>query len=207
MIRAGFSSAAVFFLVSCSGASSEKNVDASTHDESKVTPTLSSPVSETKASTLVKSDIPSTVFKEDYASVNSAGGMVIKLSVDELNSEGVIGAQKEDSLYVIYDPTCDTCAAPESLVEGHELELARVPVAFYAQNGLSEVGDYICQEYELEIGSKDCGLKSKGVVENTRYFMVQGIVDLPAVMMPNGWVVEAVNSAETVGTFLKERVQ
>jgi len=149
-------------------------------------------------------DIESVVYQDTFETVSEAGEMVIKLDVKELERSGFMSAPKRDSLLVVFDPSCEGCPTPEDLTVGIDLDVVEVPVAFYSENGMDLVGAYMCKTLGLEDPSEDCAAKVKGMVSNTGYFMSQGVVELPAVMMPTGWLVESVQGPEQLTALLKE---
>lgn len=158
-----------------------------------------------RANSFVPSSSPSAVFKDSYESVSQAGGMVIKLDPAEFDFSGVTGSLRAETALVFYDPSCDECLDLSSLLELKNIDHVMAPVAFYSEDGLNVVGAIACEEQGLSDPSEACDAFSRGVRNNTKTLMLQGVVDVPSVLLPNGWLIENVKSEGDVAALLKEQ--
>ena len=125
--------------------------------------------------------------------VEEIGGMRLKIDRSEINVDGLVEQAGAGGIVMFYDPTCESCADLSAGVKAAGHELIRAPVAFYAQNGLELVGREICRLKDQQDPSEDCAVSTAGMTKNTGWLMRHGIVDLPVLVLPNGWLVEGLS--------------
>lgn len=143
------------------------------------------------------------IFRDDFQSVEEAGGMVLKIDPEELSVDGFMAVPNGDSLTVFYDPSCADCTDITMFIDIPDVDIIPAPVAFYSEDGLTVVGDKICEERGFSDPSEPCDQLVSGMRANTKFLMLAGIVDLPAVLLPNGWLHENITSKDQVHSMLK----
>lgn len=135
-----------------------------------------------------------------FAEISKAGGMVLKVDVSEIDKAGILGT---GDITVFFDPTCETCPDLDDALTAQKISFKKAPVAFYKENGLDLVGAFLCKELSLENPSDDCTLKAKSMINNTNWLMRQGVVELPAALLPSGWLLEDVQEGDDFQTRFK----
>jgi len=169
------------------------------------TPAMLPEMNETSQKGYVRPSLEDSVFREDYESVLEAGAMVIKLDPAEFDYSGVTGTLSGDKALIFYDPSCQDCMDLSALLKSKSIEHIFAPVAFYSEDGLNVVSALACKSEGLEDASEACERFSRGILNNTKTLMLHGIVDVPALMLPNGWLIENLGHELSLDALLKGR--
>ncbi|MGB0906894.1 MAG: hypothetical protein ACPGVT_05315 [Maricaulaceae bacterium] len=145
-----------------------------------------------------------SIFKDELEPIREAGAMVLKIKTGEIQTSGFMSRKHPDDVIVFTDPTCESCMDMGQLLKDKGLSHVIAPVAFYSENGLERVGSKICADRGFDDPSDNCDALVSGMVKNTSWLMRHGIVDLPVVVMPNGWMVEKVRDPSDLSALLSE---
>jgi len=148
---------------------------------------------------------PETNLSDNFDDFSDIGGMVLKVDIAELDRAGLMSAPSGDDVIVFEDPTCAGCSDAGTLLSSQGVSFVKAPVAIYSENGLDKVGKEICAAKELQDPSDECSALVEGMMANTKFVMLQGIVDLPAVLLPSGWLVESIDDETDVKALIRER--
>jgi len=139
----------------------------------------------------------------NYEVKNNSGVPIIKVNHDEINPDGMTIHNQEMDVIIFNDPSCESCPTIQKQFKTIGIEYSFAPVAFYSENGLDKVGATICNQKGLEDPSEACSKLVKGMVENTGWLMKQGAVDLPAVLLGNGWLLESLSETSDISAILE----
>lgn len=137
-------------------------------------------------------------FSESFEAVSEAGGMVLNVDASIFDDSGFMSLASAGDVILFEDPSCSECSDIKPLLAEQGIGFVLAPVAFYSENGLDLVAANICEAKELESSSEGCANLIRGMTANTGTLMVQGIVDVPSIMLPNGWLIEGVSKKSDI---------
>jgi len=144
-------------------------------------------------------------FFDNFEDFSDIGGMVLKVDISGVNEAGLMSAPSGGDVIIFEDPTCEGCSDAGPLLSSQGVSFVKAPVAFYSENGLDKVGKEICAAKNLEDPGEACAALVVGMMSNTKFAMLQGIVDLPAVLLPSGWLIESIDDETDVKSLIRER--
>jgi len=152
----------------------------------------------------IKSSDPSSQYKAAISEIATQGAMVLKVDTSIFNADGYLTELQAGKAVLFTDPLCDTCLDGAQRLKEDGIDYVVAPVSFYAEDGLDKVGAYICEAKGFEDPSDNCAAAVKAMTNNTGMLMREGIVELPAVMLPDGWLFES-GSMKDVKALIDQR--